>query len=188
MLGIVMIVFSIMPLVSEPDLPLEHQRIVSPQHIEARAHPTLKIPSFGPDYAMPIAPSATQAVVDSGRVGHFPGTGPVGKGNYALTAHVVTHGAPFAQLPELDSGDKIVVEHGPRRYEFEVNKKFVIDRTELWVLDPQPHTITLITCNSSLFHTDERLVVRGVLTDAGPVGYDKAHGDTNVHPMRANTS
>jgi len=112
----------------------------------------------------PIVDSVDQEVLDSGVVGHFPGTGPVGVGNYALIGHVVTHGEPFAKLPSLTKGDKVVVDNGTV-YTFKVTEKFVVDHTDLSVLGYEPKTLTLITCNSRWFRTDERLVVRAVLEE-----------------------
>lgn len=154
----------------------------------------LEIPRFGSDYVVPIndmpAKGDPSDVLSKG-VGHFTGTGPVinGKattigpgeiGNYALAGHRITHGQPFANLPDLRPGDKIYVITHELTYIYVLDTNpndLVVPFTAGWVLrqhpinpnggveplqGPQERIITLTTC-SELFHTDNRLVAFGHL-------------------------
>lgn len=126
-------------------------------HVSTKA--IIKVSSWGRDYVMPIENSVSQKTLDSGVVGHFPHTGPLGVGNYALAGHVVTHGEPFAKLLDMTKGQTIEVDRGGRKFIFIVIDKFVVDYHNVSVLDYKRRTLTLVTCASRLFHTDNRTVV-----------------------------
>lgn len=154
----------------------------------------LEIPRFGSDYVVPIndmpAKGDPSDVLSKG-VGHFTGTGPVVNGhpttigvgqigNYALAGHRITHGQPFANLPDLRPGDKVYVITHKLTYVYVMDtdpNRLVVPFTAGWVLGmdpvnpnggpqavqgPQERVITLTTC-SELFHTDNRLVAFGHL-------------------------
>ena len=134
---------------------------IAPKGVDA----LLRIPEFGKTYVMPIVDSTDQDVLDSGVVGAYPGE-PGSKGNYALIAHRVTHGEPFRDLPELGKGDKVIVEKDCTTYTYSLTTEpFVVPMSDTSVLLPKRgKEITLITC-SELFHTENRTVLKGVLTD-----------------------
>jgi sortase A len=135
--------------------------------------------------AVPVLEGSSDAVLAAG-IGHLPGTdGPGERGNYVLAAHRITHGEPFAQLPELRAGDLVHVETRTATYTYVLDTggtDLVVPFTDSWVLDDfpvnpdggtQPATgvgrrlITLVTC-SELFHTDNRSVVFGHLVRRVP--------------------
>lgn len=149
----------------------------------------LRIPRFGKDYAVPVLEGSTDAVLAAG-VGHMEDTAePGAAGNYALAAHRVTHGEPFADFPELEPGDEIIVETRAATYTYVLDtggEDLIIPFTQTWVLDESPanpsggtepparidgkpndHIITLLTC-SEIFHTDNRSVVFGHLVETSP--------------------
>lgn len=129
---------------------------------------TLRIPALGEDWSEPILDGVGDDVLDSGVLGRFPeSTVPGGEGNYSLAGHRVTHGEPFRDLPELDKGDELLLESGGVRYTYQVTDMFVVNHEDVSVLAPVNNLriITLVTCNS-LAPTDDRLIVRGVLTGA----------------------
>ncbi|MGN6160890.1 MAG: sortase domain-containing protein [Marmoricola sp.] len=155
----------------------------------------LEVPRFGADYVVPINDMPIKGdpsdVLAKG-VGHFAGLGPIvnGKrttigpgqiGNYALAGHRITHGQPFANLPDLRPGDKVFVITHKVTYEYVMDTNpnaLVVPFTASWVLamdpanpngvgpqaiqGPDERIITLTTC-SELFHTDNRLVAFGHL-------------------------
>ncbi|HWM74284.1 MAG TPA: class E sortase [Nocardioides sp.] len=143
----------------------------------------LRIPRFGEDYQVPILEGSTDEVLAAG-VGHIEDTAAVGeRGNYALSAHRVTHGEPFADFPELRQGDLVHVETVAADYTYVLDtggSALTVPFTASWVLDPFPtnpapggttapgrpgaRLITLVTC-SELFHTDDRSVSFGHLVD-----------------------
>lgn len=146
----------------------------------------LHIPRFGKDYAVPVLEGSTDEVLAAG-VGHMEGTAAAGaKGNYVLAGHRVTHGEPFADLPELEPGDKVYIETRVATYTYELDtggEDLIVPFTAGWVLDASPvnpksggtqppadageYLLTLLTC-SEIFHTDNRSVLFGHLTETSP--------------------
>jgi sortase A len=146
----------------------------------------VRIPAFGADYAVPILEGTSDEALAAG-FGRFEDSAQPGqRGNFALAGHRVTHGEPLRDMPDLEPGDKVVVE--TRRWTW----TYVLDTpgdalevpfTETWVLDdlptnpdrgePQPaqrpgqQLITLTTC-AELFHTDQRLIAFGHLASRAP--------------------
>jgi sortase A len=144
------------------------------------ARAIVRIPRFGDDYAVPLLEGTSDDVLASG-IGHLEGTAdPGARGNFVIAAHRVTHGEPFADLPELDPGDEVVVETAAATYTYVLDTggdDLTVPFTDEWVIEPRPvnpdggvqppadagtRLITLTTC-SELFHTDNRLVVFGHL-------------------------
>ena len=148
-----------------------------------RATGILRIPRFGADYEVPILAGSTDEVLAAG-VGHMEDTADVGeRGNYALAAHRVTHGEPFADFPKLQAGDLVHIETVDAVYTYELETsgmELIVPFTASWVLDafpvnpdpagttapgePGDRLITLLTC-SEIFHTDNRSVVFGHLVE-----------------------
>ena len=151
-----------------------------------KASGILRVPRFGADYQVPILEGSSDEVLAAG-VGHMEDTAAVGKqGNYALAAHRITHGEPFADFPELQAGDLVHIETAEADYTYELDTtgtELVVPFTAGWVLDPFPvnpepggttapgrpgdRLITLVTC-SELFHTDNRSVAFGHLVEVLP--------------------
>jgi sortase A len=140
----------------------------------------VRIPRFGKSYVMPVIEGTSDDVLAEG-IGHFEDTAQPGQqGNYALAAHRITHGEPFAQLPDLRPGDTVTVETRTAVYTYVLDtdpNDLVVPNSDDWVLDPFPvnpdggvqpdpadgdHLITLTTC-SELFHTDNRMIAFGHL-------------------------
>lgn len=153
----------------------------------ARAKPTkaavnaialIRIPRFGSDWEWPIVPGVDDEALAQG-VGWFTQTARPGQiGNFALSGHRITHGAPFANLLKIKAGDKIIIETKQAIFTYVMDTSpastTVLDQTGGWVLDPVPGKpeetpteakITLVTC-SELFHTDNRSVGWGHLVSA----------------------
>ncbi len=143
------------------------------------------IPRFGKDYAMPVLEGSTPGVLAAG-IGHMENTAQAGgQGNYALAAHRVTHGEPFAAFPSLRKGDKVIVETRAATYTYVLDtggEDLIVPFTQTWVLDASPanptggtqppagvgdHLLTLLTC-SEIFHTDNRSVAFGHLVETTP--------------------
>jgi sortase A len=102
--------------------------------------------------------------------GHYPSTPLPGQpGNAAIAGHRTTHGAPFNQLDELATGDPIVVTTLNGIYTYRVTESFVVDPSDVSVLDPVvdadaalENTLTLTTCTPE-FSARQRLVIRAEL-------------------------
>ena len=150
-----------------------------------RATSVVRIPAFGEDYAVPVLEGTSDEALASG-FGHFTGTAGVGeRGNFALAGHRITHGEPLRRMPDLEAGDRIVVETRTHVYTYVLDtggEDLVVPFTDVWVVDPRPvnpdggvqppddagsRLITLTTC-SELFHTDDRLIAFGHLVSREP--------------------
>ena len=158
-----------------------------------KATAILHVPRFGNSYAVPVLEGDSEEVLAAG-IAHFPHTaGPGQVGNYALAAHRVTHGEPFAGFPHLRAKDMVYVETRTATYEYQLDNggtDLVVPMQDTWVIDPSPvnptggveptpsskKLITLVTC-SEIFHTDNRSVVFGHL-----VGVVKKGGAQSVDP------
>ncbi|MFJ8753906.1 class E sortase [Streptomyces sp. NPDC102441] len=58
--------------------------------------------------------------VAAGPYGEEGGVGPGETGNYLVTAHRLSAGGPFRDLPSLDTGDKVQVTEGSTVYEYRI--------------------------------------------------------------------
>lgn len=149
------------------------------------ASAVVRIPRFGPDYAVPLLEGTSDEVLATG-IGREPGTAEIGgRGNLVLAAHRVTHGEPFAALPTLRPGDEVVVETAEGTFTYVLDTggaDLTVPFTAGWVTAPRPanphggvepppgvgdRLLTLVTC-SELFHTDERLVAFAHLAGVDP--------------------
>lgn len=160
-IGVVLTVMFVKPYVFDSSIN-PHRAVVQYRydvghHIMSSTKAVIDIPSWHQSF--PIEDSVSENTLNEGVVGHFPRTGPVGVGNYALAAHVVTHGQPFAKLPGVVKGQRVIIEKNNRRYVFVVDNKFTIYYTDTSVLNYHPRELTLITCASRYFHTNYRTVV-----------------------------
>ncbi|HEX9889747.1 MAG TPA: class E sortase [Nitriliruptorales bacterium] len=108
--------------------------------------------------------------------GHYPETAAPGQqGNFALSGHRTTYGAPFYHLDALREGDLIhVVDRDRTQWVYEFRRKQIVDPRAFWVIGRDPlgtgePTLTLTTCHPR-FSAARRLVVFAVLVDATPAG------------------
>lgn len=111
-------------------------------------------------------------------VGHVRGTAMPGEtGNCVLAGHRgYVFMQPFRYLDKMENGDLVYVTDSENRYTYEVFKSFVIEPTEVWVLQPQEeeeNLLTLITCTPMVTYT-HRLIVWCRLTDTQPLETETA--------------
>ncbi len=136
----------------------------------------LRVKRFGDDYEVPIVKGFDDDALASG-VGWDPKSADPGQiGNFAIAAHRVTHGEPFAKFPELRKGDKVVVETREKIFTYRLRQggqDITVDFSVGWPLQrvpdpdaagerPTEAVITMLTC-AELFHTRNRNVVIGDL-------------------------
>jgi sortase A len=148
----------------------------------------LRVPRFGPDYAVPILPGGDlvnakgREALTRGVAWYEPGARPGEVGNFVIAGHRVTHGEPFKDFPKLKAGDKVRVETRKAEYTYVLRNggtDIIVPFTVSWPLWDVPDVdapeaeateplLTMVTC-SELFHTDNRSVVIGELeeTDRG---------------------
>lgn len=109
--------------------------------------------------------------------GHYPQTaGPGEPGNFGLSGHRTTYGAPFYDLDDLQPGDEVhVVDRDGVEWIYIVDSQRVVRPTDTWVIGDDPlgtgePTLTLTTCHPR-FSARERLIVFATLAGpAAPVG------------------
>ena len=134
----------------------------------------LTVPKFGyENEVIEVANAdAVTAVLGNG-VGHFPGLGRPGDGNFVLFAHASGQiDFPYNRLFDLLPGDQIILTYGGKSWTYIMQKGFVVNEDELWILDQtlQP-AITFFVCSapegkpSPTFHPPYRYVVRAELAD-----------------------
>lgn len=104
--------------------------------------------------------------------GHYPQTSLPGEdGNFAISAHRTTYGAPFFDLDDLQAGDLIhVVDRDGVEWVYEVREQRVVAPTEVWVIGDDPlgdgrPLMTLTTCHPR-FSDAQRLIVFAELVTA----------------------
>ena len=99
-------------------------------------------------------------------VGHFPGTGAPGSGNYCLAGHSSTlYKEYFNRLKEAEQGTEIMLYDLERNcYTYQVTESFIIEPNEIGILLPsEDDRSTLVTCTDD---GTQRLCVIGQRCDA----------------------
>jgi sortase A len=127
---------------------------------------TIRIPEIGLDWTV-VEGVRLGSDLKKG-AGHYPETPIPGQaGNAAIAGHRTTYGAPFHNLGELEAGDHIFWDSATGTHEYAIVDVFVVDPTELWVLDDRDGAwLTLTTCHPK-FSARERLIVVAEMV-AGP--------------------
>jgi sortase A len=134
----------------------------------------LRVPRLGLRYAVVEG-------VDAERLrrgpGHYPGSAMPGQiGNFVVSGHRTTYGAPFNRLDELERDDEIVVEAREARYTYRVTSQDIVQPDEVEVIAPVPGKpdirpirayLTLTTCHPE-YSAAQRLIVHGVLKKTEP--------------------
>lgn len=122
----------------------------------------LRIPKI--DLYLPVLSGATEDNLNISAAS-IENTGKPGEiGNYCVAGHRVRkYGQHFNRLDELETGDIIEFEAGKEKYEYVIFDKFVVNPTEVWVINKTSRTereITLITCYP-LVNPTQRLIIKG---------------------------
>lgn len=162
-----------------PDDPIDY----GPPIVPAKAGNTeqfaiLYVPRFGHDYQRAINEGIDRKTVLDGKgIGHYPDTQLPGElGNFAVAAHRMTWGKPFADIGELRVGDKIYVRTADAYYTYVFRNLEYVWPNAVDVLNPLPRAdiaefsdriITLTSCNPK-YSMAERIIAYGVLESWQP--------------------
>ncbi|MHB2022934.1 MAG: class E sortase [Mycobacteriales bacterium] len=129
------------------------------------------IPRFGRNYHEVIVQGVSVQDLRKGP-GHYPGTAMPGQvGNFVVSGHRTTYGAPFNRLNVLRNGDAIVIETRTYWYTYRVTGRQIVLPNDLSVIAPVPDhpgaraskaMITLTTCNPE-YSATQRLIIFGTL-------------------------
>lgn len=118
----------------------------------------LRIPAV--DIELPIFAGTKERHLTLG-AGRIEGTPPIGTGgNTGLAAH---RDGFFRSLKDVQLGDSIYVESLDGQHEYRIDRLFVVDPHELYVLEPTgADTITIVTCYPFYYvgNAPERYIVR----------------------------
>ena len=104
-------------------------------------------------------------------VGRIQGTGHLGKpGNLGVAGH---RDSFFRQVGELEIGDPIRLVTLAGTYEYQVEKSWIVDPSDIEVLDPveDQSLLTLVTCYPFYYvgNAPQRFIVRAALTGYEPI-------------------
>src|SRR3954469_7412634 len=116
----------------------------------------LRIPRLGRGYLKVIVEGVGAGDLKKG-AGHYPKTALPGQvGNFVVSGHRTTYGAPFNRLDEVRPGDAIVLETRTSWYVYRETREIKVSPSAVWVTDPVPghpgvhptqQTLTFTTCN-----------------------------------------
>ena len=136
----------------------------------------LRIPRLGPNYHKVVVEGIARDDLQKGP-GHYPGTALPGRvGNFVVSGHRTTYGAPFNRLDEIRPGDAIILETRTNWYTYRETKEQIVRPTDVWVTDPVPgqagaaptkRLLTFTTCHPK-YSARERLVVFAELVETTP--------------------
>lgn len=112
--------------------------------------------------------------------GHYPDSDvPGGPGNFAVSGHRTTYGAPFYDLDQLTAGDEVhVVDRAGAHWVYTVTEQRIVAPTDVWVVGDDPlgdgePLLTLTTCHPR-FSAAQRLIVFATLTGSEAPDEDAA--------------
>jgi sortase A len=134
---------------------------------------SLHVPRWDYDYNVAIAEGTSEdLVLNRGLIGHYSETQGAGElGNFAIAAHRITHGEPFARIQELHNGDELIVETDEYYLVYEMYDQSIVTPTDMSVIWPVPgqagvaaerRLMTLTTCHPRVAST-HRYIVWGEL-------------------------
>ena len=136
----------------------------------------LYLPRLGAHYAKVIVEGVQVADLRKGP-GHYPGSALPGQvGNFVVSGHRTTYGAPFGSLNRLRVHDPIVLETRDAWYVYRVTSQRIVTPTAIDVTDPVPDRpgararqalLTFTTCHPR-YSARQRLVVFAVLDSTRP--------------------
>jgi sortase A len=133
----------------------------------------IRVPRFGRDWAKVVVEGVRVSDLRKGP-GHYPGTALPGQvGNFVISGHRTTYGAPFNRVDELRVGDAIVIETRDTWYTYRVSTTEIVRPSAIEVTYPVPHRlgekpkaamITLTSCNPK-YSARTRIIVYGALQE-----------------------
>lgn len=107
----------------------------------------------------------TEHEVLSKAVGHFPGTGEPGRGNYCIAGHNSTiYAEIFNEMKHVEIGMEMYLTDNDEkrtRYTYIVTENFIVEPDKTWVLDDfGDNRLTIVTCTDD---GTQRQIVVGLL-------------------------
>jgi sortase A len=101
--------------------------------------------------------------------GHYPDSPlPGARGTVAIAGHRTTYGAPFRDIDDLASGDRIDLEMPYGRFTYSVERTRVVAPSALWVTRRVAYDRLVLTACHPLFSAARRIVVFARLERSAP--------------------
>lgn len=140
-------------------------------------------------WGLPVHEGTSKDVLAQG-AGHYRSSAmPGALGNFAIAAHRSTHDEPFANFPDLRSGDKVYVQTRTTWYVYTLTRDdSTLTPTDVWVVDPVPgklgatptqRLLTMTTCTPRYGSTG-RWAWWGVLSATSPTSDPPPDGLTGT--------
>lgn len=136
----------------------------------------VRMPRLGTDYLAVVVEGVGVEDLKKGP-GHLPGTAAPGAvGNFVVSGHRTTYGAPFNRLDEVRAGDAVVIETRETFFTYRVSAETVVDPSAIEVTFPVPgkpdavptqRLLTFTTCNPK-YSASQRLILQAELAEATP--------------------
>ena len=133
----------------------------------------LRVPRFGKNWHKVVVEGVGVGDLKQGP-GHYPGTQLPGQiGNFVVSGHRTTYGAPFNRIDELEQGDPIVVETRDTWFTYRVSTKEIVPPSAIEVTYPVPKhadekptiaRLTLTSCHPK-YSARQRIIVFAQLAD-----------------------
>ncbi|WP_424467500.1 class E sortase [Pseudoclavibacter helvolus] len=137
----------------------------------------LYVPTWGADYARPIAQGIEQHEVLDHNIGHYPNSQMPGEvGNFAIAGHRLAYGASMQKIHELQLGDELVVETADGWYTYSYRSGEYVAPTQVDVLGSVPRypeqtgtdrLMMIMSCNP-FWSTAERIIGYAVFDSFTP--------------------
>jgi sortase A len=101
--------------------------------------------------------------------GHYPGTPlPGARGTVAIAGHRTTYGAPFRDVDELETGDRIELRMPYGRFSYHVERTRIVAPAATWVTRRVAYDRLVLTACHPLYSAAERIVVFARLDRSAP--------------------
>ena len=144
-------------IVKNPDLPLDVAGILEIDSIEL---------------SLPVSADGVFENLYDVLVAYSEAPTPPTVGNFAIAGHNGSCGelCKFKDLYKVQSGEEIRYIDRENTYVYKVYKNHIVDKADVWVLDPveDKTTLTLITCQYPSWTRPERLIVHAELVEVIP--------------------
>jgi sortase A len=133
----------------------------------------LRVPRFGRDWAKVVVEGVSVSDLRRGP-GHYPGTQLPGQvGNFVVSGHRTTYGAPFNRVDELRTGDAVVVETKDTWYTYRVTSQEIVSPSSIEVTyavpkqrdaKPSKAILTMTSCHPK-YSARQRIIVYAELDE-----------------------
>lgn len=127
---------------------------------------TIKIDKLGVNHI--IAKSNDWSLLNRYVVAWEKSPNPPEKGNFAIAGHNGNCAScVFRDFDKLENGDTVQLTHGKDVFTYKITKIYIVEATDLSVLDDTPNesTLTLVTCKDQITNDPYRLIVKATLVE-----------------------